>query len=242
MKKAIFNWSGGKDSSLCLHKVLQQKEWEIISLLTSVNSQHQRVSMHGVRVSLLEKQAESLQLPLYQLQIPEMPSMSLYNELMEKTLGEFKNRGVESAVFGDIFLEDLREYREEQLSKIDLKASFPLWKIPTKDLMNEFLDLGFKAVIVCVNEKYLDQSFIGRELDRNFINDLPANVDVCGENGEYHSFVYDGPIFKNPVKFRLGEVVYRNYQPVNTDDKDTCFSNTPATFDTGFWFIDLLED
>jgi uncharacterized protein (TIGR00290 family) len=231
MKQAVLNWSGGKDSALCLHKVWQAGEYEIASLLTSVNSHFNRVSMHGVRVSLLEKQAASIGLPLHQLKLPEMPSMDEYNALMQQTLGAYKERGVAYSIFGDIFLEDLKKYREEQLARLQFTGVFPLWKIPTDRLLREFINSGFKAVIVCTNARYLDRSFIGRELDETFIRDLPANVDPCGENGEYHSFVYDGPIFREPIRFRLGETIYRQYE-----------TPADASYDTGFWFIDLLGE
>jgi uncharacterized protein (TIGR00290 family) len=230
MKKAIFNWSGGKDSALCLHKVLQQNEYDIASLLTSVNTHYERVSMHGVRISLLEKQAQSLDLPLYQLRLPEMPSMEEYNDRMEQTMNYFRAQGVTYSIFGDIFLEDLRQYREDRLNQANISGVFPLWKIPGHQLMHEFIDQGFKAVLVCINARYLDRSFVGREIDADLLRDLPPNVDVCGENGEYHSFVYDGPIFRRPVAFTKGEIVYRNYA-----------AGENAAHDTGFWYIDLLD-
>src|ERR1700757_909759 len=169
MTKAVFNWSGGKDSALCLYKVLQMKQYEIISLLTSVNEQHQRISMHGVRVELLHKQAESIGLPLLKIQIPEMPTMEDYDNIMARTLKELKNKGTEVSIFGDIFLEDLRAYRESKLKEVNLKGIFPLWKTPTKELIKEFLDLGFKTITTCVNDKYLDKSFVGRIIDEDFL-------------------------------------------------------------------------
>ncbi|HEX8546077.1 MAG TPA: diphthine--ammonia ligase [Cytophagaceae bacterium] len=242
--KAIFNWSGGKDSSLCLHALKENNEYDITALLTSVNESYQRVSMHGVRVELLERQAQSIGLPLKKLMLPEMPSMTVYDELLHQTWKEMKDQGIEYSIFGDIFLEDLREYREKQLEKVQIKGVFPLWNKPTSYLIDRFIDLGFKAVLVCVNEKYLDKSFAGRNLDKDFLKDLPKNVDPCGENGEYHSFVYDGPIFQKPIPFTIGEVVYRNYQAPKESDKqdDTCFSRSPTNHDTGFWFCDLLEN
>ncbi|MEG1229171.1 MAG: ATP-binding protein, partial [Flavobacterium sp.] len=183
-KKALFNWSSGKDSALALYKILQNSEYKIDCLLTSVNQQHQRISMHGVRVELLNAQAKSIGLSLKVMQIPEMPTMEAYEDVMTKTLTELKDNGITHSIFGDIFLEDLRKYREDQLAKIGFQGVFPLWKIPTKDLIQEFISLGFKTIVVCVNERYLDKSFVGRIIDQDFINDLPENVDVCGENGE----------------------------------------------------------
>ena len=211
IKKAIFNWSSGKDSALALYKTLQNSEIEIVSLLTSVNKKYNRISMHGVRTELLEQQAKSIGLPLHIMEIPEMPSMEDYEKVMQETLTKFKEKGVTHSIFGDIFLEDLRKYREEKLAEIQLEAIFPLWKIPTKDLIHEFLDLGFKTIVVCVNERNLDKSFVGRIIDAQFIADLPDNVDVCGENGEFHTFTFDGPIFKKPIEFFFIWSIRNNY-------------------------------
>ncbi len=240
MKKAIFNWSGGKDSALALHKMLQSGEYEISSLLTSVNQNFQRISMHGVRLSLLYKQVESIGIPLKELLLPEMPSMEQYDAMMQDTLQDFKNQGIGYAVFGDIFLEDLRRYREEKLNSVGIEAVFPLWKIPSKSIIEDFIDSGFQAVVVCVNEKFLDKSFAGRLLDRDFIKDLPKGVDICGENGEYHSFVFDAPFFKTKIDFQIGETVYRNYGRVSEKAEDNCGVDEPKGYDTGFWFCDLL--
>lgn len=240
--KAILNWSGGKDSSLTLHKLQQPKEFEITCLLTSISQKYQRISMHGVRVELLEVQARSLGIPLVKMEIPDMPSMEVYENTMRETLMKLKEEGATTSIFGDIFLEDLRNYRENKLAELDLKGFFPLWKKPTGRLIHEFLDLGFKTITTCVNEKYLDKSFVGRVIDADFLKDLPSNVDPCGENGEFHTFVYDGPIFTKPIPFEKGEVVLRNYEaPKKEDDSDQCFSSTkedPAHY--GFWYCDLL--
>ncbi|MBF02196.1 MAG: ATP-binding protein [Flavobacterium sp.] len=238
-KKAIFNWSSGKDSALTLYKILQENEYEVTTLLTSVNSQYQRISMHGVRIELLEKQAEHIGLPLTKMMIPEMPTMEIYDDVMRKTLLEFKEKGIDYSIFGDIFLEDLRKYREDKLALANFKGVFPLWKKDTKALIQEFLKLGFKTIIVCVNEKYLGKEFVGRVIDENFINDLPPNVDPCGENGEFHTFTFDGPIFSKPVPFELGEIVYRKYEPTNSSSNDVCKTeDLPYTY--GFWYCDLI--
>lgn len=238
-KKAIFNWSSGKDSALTLYKILQENEYEVETLLTSVNSQYQRISMHGVRIELLEKQAEHIGLPLTKMMIPEMPTMEIYDDVMRKTLLEFKEKGIDYSIFGDIFLEDLRKYREDKLALANFKGVFPLWKKDTKALIQEFLKLGFKTIIVCVNEKYLGKEFVGRVIDENFINDLPPNVDPCGENGEFHTFTFDGPIFSKPVPFELGEIVYRKYEPTNSSSNDVCKTeDSPYTY--GFWYCDLI--
>lgn len=240
--KALFNWSSGKDSALVLYRILKDSEFEISCLLTSVNQQFQRISMHGVRVALLQQQAQSIGLPLEIMQIPEMPTMEVYEKVMEEKLQKLKNLGVTHSIFGDIFLEDLRKYREDKLAEIGFKAVFPLWKIPTQDLIQEFITLGFKTIVVCVNERYLDKSFVGRVIDQDFINDLPGNVDVCGENGEFHTFTFDGPIFSKPIEFEIGEIVYRKYEkPEKEDSSDTaCDTNATDAFDFGFWYCDLL--
>jgi len=202
-----------------------------------VSEPFQRISMHGVRVDLLEIQAKNIGLNLEKLYIPEMPDMEIYEEVMKAKLANLMDRGATACVYGDIFLEDLRKYRENQLSKIGLKGIFPLWKIETNKLIREFIDSGFKAVITCINEKDLDKSFAGRIIDNDFLKDLPPNVDPCGENGEFHSFVFDGPIFKSPVKFIKGEIVYKKYntpRPTNTQDDE-------SPFNYGFWYCDLLS-
>ncbi|MEC5166533.1 uncharacterized protein (TIGR00290 family) [Flavobacterium sp. PL11] len=241
--KALFSWSSGKDSALALFKIQQNQEFEITCLLTSVNEEFQRVSMHGVRVALLKQQAQNIGLPLQIMQIPEMPSMEAYESVMNETLTKLKNQGNTHSVFGDIFLEDLREYREGQLKKFGIKAIFPLWKTPTKELIQEFIDLGFKTIVVCVNEQFLDKSFVGRIIDHQFITDLPENVDVCGENGEFHTFTFDGPIFSKPILFEIGQIIYRKYErPKQEESSNTvCDSDTPDVFDFGFWFCDLVE-
>ena len=239
--KAIFNWSSGKDSTLALYKTLQNSDFEIVSLLTSVSEQYQRVSMHGVRVELLEQQAKSLQLPLTKMMIPEMPSMEVYESVMQNTLDNFKNNGVTHSIFGDIFLEDLRLYRENKLKDIGFIGEFPLWKTDTHVLINEFIDLGFKTIVTCVNAEYLDQSFVGRIIDKEFLRDLPNNVDVCGENGEFHTFTFDGPIFDFPIEFEIGEIVHRKYEkPKAISSSNTVCNIEPDKTNYGFWYVDLV--
>ncbi|MGL5113534.1 MAG: diphthine--ammonia ligase [Flavobacterium sp.] len=240
--KALFNWSSGKDSALALYKTLQNPTFEIECLLTSINQKHQRVSMHGLRVELLHRQAESIGLPLEIVAVPEMPTMEAYEDAMRASLLPLVNKGITHSIFGDIFLEDLREYRENQLQKVAMQGVFPLWKIPTHEIMAEFLALGFKTIVVCVNEKYLDKSFVGRIIDEQFISDLPENVDVCGENGEFHTFTFDGPLFTTPVFFKIGEVVYRKYEkPASTTTSNSaCDISDSDAYEFGFWYCDLL--
>lgn len=236
--KGYMNWSGGKDSSLCLHYIQQDDRYSIDCLLTSVNAAHDRISMHGVRRSLLEAQAKAIGLPLQTIELPEQPGMQEYEQVMMNKVAALKSSGFTHAVFGDIFLEDLKRYREEKLAAMNISGVFPLWQMPTKELMQQFLQLGFRAVIVCVNEKYLDKSFCGRLIDESFVQDLPDNVDVCGENGEYHSFVFDGPVFKHPIHFTKGETVYRLYQAPQQVQNNCHPVNQPPEY--GFYFCDLL--
>lgn len=236
MIPAYFNWSGGKDSSFALYTLLQEKSVDIRYLVTTVNSEHQRISMHGVRRELLHEQARLIGIPVHEILLPDSPSMSSYENAMEAGLRPILEEGIRHCVFGDIFLEDLRAYREQKLAEIGVQGIFPLWKQDTRALVERFIDLGFKTVVVCVQADKLDESFVGRTIDRDFLNDLPDNVDPCGENGEFHTFVYDGPIFTRPVNFSLGERVFRNYSTQDQDD-DAC--GTANVKSWGFWYIDL---
>jgi uncharacterized protein (TIGR00290 family) len=236
--KAYMNWSGGKDSSLCLHYIQQDPHYSVDCLLTSVNAVHNRISMHGVRRELLLAQAAAIGLPLQTIELPEQPGMHEYEQAMLQQVTALKNDGYTHSVFGDIFLEDLKLYREQKLQQVDIDGVFPLWKIPTPQLMDEFLQLGFKAIIVCINERYLDKSFCGRIIDASFVRDLPPNVDVCGENGEYHSFVFDGPVFKHPIPYTKGDIVYRQYQAPQ-QNQDSCNPMDKAS-EYGFYFCDLF--
>ena len=193
--------------------------------------------MQGVRIDLLTAQAERLGLPLTLLRLPGDVSMEDYDAHMHSTLLNLTRQGGTHSIFGDIFLEDLRQYREAQLARVNLTGVFPLWQRNTTELVHEFVDLGFRAVLVCVNEKQLGAEFVGRELDLDLLKDLPKTVDPCGENGEYHSFVYDGPIFASPIDFTKGDVVRRTYAPSDGTD---CHTDQPDSgWDTGFWYQDL---
>ncbi|UYZ63445.1 Dph6-related ATP pyrophosphatase [Hymenobacter weizhouensis] len=227
---ALMNWSGGKDSALALYEALRTPQLRVDALLTSVNQHYRRVSMHGVRLELLREQARQIGLPLTLLELPEAPDMATYEACMQATLAPLQRQGITHAVFGDLHLQDLRQYREQQLARLGWRAEFPLWQRPNADLLRQYLDLGFRAVVVCVNEQHLDRSFCGRLLDEDFLRDLPPGVDSCGENGEYHTFVFEAPYFRQPIPFTKGEVVRRTYPaPAGT---------TPA--EAGFWYCDLL--
>jgi uncharacterized protein (TIGR00290 family) len=190
--------------------MLQQDEARIAALLTTVTEGYDRISMHGVRRELLRRQADSLRLPLHEVFIPPQCANPIYEARMEEALLLYFQQGVRRVAFGDIFLEDLRLYREKNLTRVGMQALFPIWKRNTRDLIREFHAAGFRSVAVCIDSKVLDPSFAGRELDASFFADLPPSVDPCGENGEFHTFVFDGPIFTRPVDFTLGEVVHRD--------------------------------
>lgn len=236
--KAVFNWSGGKDSALALHKVLNSREYDIQKLLTSVSKKYNRITMHGVRYELLKKQAEALNIPLQTMLLPEDTEMTTYNELMRKTMLSLIEDGYSHSIFGDIFLEDLRKYREEKLNEVQMKAVFPLWKTDTTQLIHEFLDLGFKTIIVSANNNLLGEDFTGEVITKELIKSLPKNVDPCGENGEFHTFVFDGPIFSKPIEFEIGEKTLKTYPSPNNQDEN-CFADNPQPETIGFSFCDL---
>ncbi|HSC34942.1 MAG TPA: diphthine--ammonia ligase [Thermodesulfobacteriota bacterium] len=208
--KALFSWSGGKDSALALYEVLGSRSCDIASLLTTVTGEYDRVSMHGVRLSLLEMQADSLGLALEKVIIPRNASNEEYETSLEKSLLKYKPSGVDTVIYGDIFLEEIRKYREEQLGRLGLGCVFPIWGRDSFLLARSFIEAGFKAVVVCVDSTLLDGGFAGREFDCDFLSELPPGIDPCGENGEFHTFVYDGPIFRDSVEFVKGEIVLRD--------------------------------
>lgn len=206
-EKVIVSWSGGKDSALALYEL--QKSCEIVALMTTITRDYDRISMHGTRRTLLELQAKSLGFPLEKVFISKSVSNEQYESKMLNVLTRYLADGVRSVVFGDIFLENLREYRENNLSRIGMKAIFPIWRKDTGQLAQTFIDLGFKAVITCVDSDFLDKEFVARFFDEQFLSDLPPSVDPCGENGEFHSFVFDGPLLQNRVSHAIGQVVLR---------------------------------
>lgn len=208
--KVLLSWSGGKDSSLALYEVLKAGDLEVAALLTTLTRDFERVSMHGVRKVLLAKQAESLSLPLEEVWITKGAANSEYEARMSEVLSRYYSAGVRQVVFGDLFLEDIRRYREDKLSILNMKGVFPLWKRDTRELASFFISRGFRAVICTVDPRAMDSSFCGREFDRSLLSDLPPTVDPCGENGEFHTFVYAGPIFEKEIPIRRGEVVKRD--------------------------------
>jgi len=209
-EKVVFGWSGGKDSTSALYEVRKSRDYEVISLLTAIREDYDRVSLHGVRRSMIERQAECLGLPLYEVFVSQGEFTQDYESKMMAASLEFRNKGITSVVFGDIFFADIRKYREENLAKIGMKGIFPLWEKNSAELVRAFIDSGFRAITTCVDSKVLDKTFVGRIIDKDFLAELPANADPCGENGEFHSFVFDGPIFKTRVRYTTGEIVLRD--------------------------------
>jgi uncharacterized protein (TIGR00290 family) len=211
--KVVLSWSGGKDSAMALHELRRSGRYKIVSLLTTVAEAYQRISHHGVRVELLEAQAAAVEVPLRKLYLPgSQCTNEEYERLMMRAMLDYREAGVSTVAFGDIFLEDLRAYRERNLANLGMNAIFPIWRRPTAELAQTFIALGFKAFLVCIDGKKLARSFAGRAIDADLLRDLPCDVDPCGENGEFHSFVYDGPIFSRPVAVRLAEVVMRDHR------------------------------
>lgn len=209
-RKTLLSWSSGKDSAWALHMLRGMSDIEVVGLLTTVNELHQRVAIHAVRLELLERQAEALGLPLQIIDLPSPCTNSQYEAVMGKFVGESKQRGIECMAFGDLFLADIKEYRETKLAGTGITPLFPLWLAPTDRLAKEMISGGLRAVVTCVDPKQLPISFAGREFNQKFLADLPGGVDPCGERGEFHTFAFDGPMFARPVSVELGVVVERD--------------------------------
>jgi uncharacterized protein (TIGR00290 family) len=243
-ERVVVSWSGGKDSARALYSVLHGGRYEVTSLVTTCNEEFERISMHGVRLSLAKRQALAIGLPLETIFMSRRSSNDEYRQKMEACLSEHRRRGVTGVVFGDIFLEDLRRWREENLAGIGMHGIFPLWKRDTREVVDEIVKLGFRSVICCVNDAYLTEEVLGVTIDRAFIEALPAYVDPCGENGEFHSFAYAGPIFKEPLRFRVGESVYRPLENAHLRGAHPTPIPMPASGreTKGFWFCDLLDE
>ena len=210
MEKVIVSWSGGKDSALSLYEIQRGGKYQVVSLLTSINEYHDRVSMHGVRREMLERQAQALGLPLIKILLPEDCSEEEYESRLMDILSRVKSDGINHVVFGDIFLEWIKEYREKNLSKVGMTPILPIWGRATPELASSFISLGFKAVLTCVNTKMMPKSFLGRTFDEHLLAELPPGVDPGGENGEFHSFVFAGPIFRESIPYALGRTVSRD--------------------------------
>ncbi|MHB8568352.1 MAG: Dph6-related ATP pyrophosphatase [Nitrososphaerales archaeon] len=215
----MLSWSGGKDSALCLFEASRSRELQISCLLTTVTQDYDRISMHGVRRDLLVKQSLSIGLPLIEVGIPKYSTNEIYESKMSEKLLSLEQEGVSVVLFGDLFLQDIRNYRENLVGKLGLRCAFPLWGRDTTKLARGFIDSGFRAIICCVDPKKLGKEFCGRQFDSSFLVEIPDNVDPSGENGEFHTFVYDGPIFAQKIEVKVGEVVERD----------------------GFYFADILS-
>jgi uncharacterized protein (TIGR00290 family) len=212
----LVSWSGGKDSCLALYEM--QKTRAVEALLTTITREFERISMHGVRRVLLERQAESLGLPLREIGISKGADNEEYEANMGAAFADYRNRGIDEVVFGDLYLADIRAYRDRLLARHRMTGLYPLWGRDTARLIRDFLALGFQCAVVCVDPAKLDRRFAGRIIDAQFLSELPRDVDPCGENGEFHTFVFDGPNFRRRIEFRFGEIVLRD----------------------GFWFADLV--
>jgi uncharacterized protein (TIGR00290 family) len=209
MKRVLLSWSSGKDCAWALHVLRQQDGIEVAGLLTTLNAEFDRVAMHGTRRSILEAQAEAAGLPLWSVPLPWPCSNEVYEQCMAEACGRAIRERIDAIAFGDLFLRDVREYRERQLADTGLEPLFPLWQIPTDELARTMIAGGLRAKLVCVDSRQLPAAFAGRDFDADLLRDLPAHVDPCGERGEFHSCVYDGPMFTHPIPLESGEIVDR---------------------------------
>jgi uncharacterized protein (TIGR00290 family) len=210
MKNILLSWSSGKDSAWALHLLSQRSDVRVVGLLTTFNRMADRVAMHAVRRTLVRAQAERIAVPVLEVDLPWPCSNDEYEEIMRGVWQRAIERGIQAVAFGDLFLQDVREYRERQLSGTGLEALFPLWDLPTRQLAKDMLAGGIKAKLTCVDPTKLDRAFAGREFDLPLLESLPAGVDPCGENGEFHTFVYDAPVFDRPIDIQLGSIVERD--------------------------------
>ncbi|MBB6453255.1 uncharacterized protein (TIGR00290 family) [Salirhabdus euzebyi] len=224
--KIVVSFSGGKDSTLALHRLVQSGEWDINSLLTTITEDFKRTSIHGVRETLLDKQAEVLGIPLRKVYIPKVCSNEKYEKIMSAVIEEMVENGVTHMMFGDIHLQDVKKYRENMMGKTPIKPVFPIWGEESHQLIEEFLTSGFQTVVTCLDSQQLDHSFVGRVINRTFLEELPKSVDPCGENGEFHTFVFNGPLFQKPIQF--------------TVSKEKTITKDVFTNENRFYFVDLL--
>ena len=209
-EKALLSWSSGKDSAWSLHVLRGRGEFDVAGLLTTVNETYERVAMHAVRLELLEAQADAAGVSLWKVPIPYPCSNERYEQAMSAAVERARAEDIAAMAFGDLFLEDIRAYREARLQDTGVRPIFPIWARPTRELAREMIAGGLHARVTCVDPKQLDASFAGREFDAAFLADLPPGVDPCGERGEFHTFAYDGPMFRRPISIRGGEIVARD--------------------------------
>ena len=229
MKKVVLFWSAGKDSVMALHNILNDNSFELVALVTTLNQEYKRISMHGIPEHILDRQCKALGLPIIKMWVPDLPDNNSYEYFFLELCEDLKEKGIEFLAFGDIHLEDLRKYRENLVNRGGLKAYFPLWEVPTLKLMNNFIANEFKAITCCINTSILSADWLGRQLDTNFIADLPIEVDLCGENGEYHTFCFAGPVFMNSIPYQTGEVIFK---PLKIDQVE-------GESERGFLFLDI---
>lgn len=203
-ERIVLSWSGGKDSAMALWELRRQGAYDVTALVSVMTEEDDRITMHGITRCLLEQQAAAIGLPLELVYVPRHPSNQVYLARLNQVLERFRGEGIRKVAFGDLYLDDLRDFREENLENIGMEAVFPLWHRDTRELSQAFLNAKFKAIVVCVDDQTLDAAFTGRLYDRHFLGDLPITVDPCGENGEFHTFVFDGPMFHQPVAITAG--------------------------------------
>lgn len=227
MPKAYLNWSSGKDSSLALYHAMHSGKFSVETLFSVIKTGSKKIPMHGIGIELLSKQAKLIGIPLTIFQWDVQRSNKDYEFAMMKQIDKFQKQGITTALFGDLYMEPLRNAREQNCKRSGIKAEFPLWKIPQTEIMDEFIRLGFKAIITCIDSTVLPDYFLGKVIDAGLIKKFPSNVDICGENGEYHSFVFDGPFFYHPVKFDIRRKYYRDYPNPSTGTMHR------------YWYLDL---
>lgn len=228
-EKVILSWSGGKDASYALYHLLKSNEYEVVGLLTTINGNLKRVSMHGVHEDMIKLQAEKLNLPLHIVYVYEANNEE-YEKAMENYLLKLKTQNINTIAFGDIFLEDLKAYREKKMSSIGMRAIFPLWKRNTKELIHEMIELNFKTITCCIQSSLSEHDFLGKIINEEFIAKLPSGIDPCGENGEFHTFCFSGPIYPQTILIQTAEKVHKTYSFVN-EKGENC--------ESGFWYIEI---
>ena len=233
-KKISVSWSGGKDSAYALYQLLQSREYEIDSLHTVFDADLRRVGLHGVPEHLIEAQAEAIGFPLRKIYLAKDNSHDTYERTIKEFCLKLKNDGIHHVMYGDIFLEDLKAYRDRQLATVGIRGVYPIWQRNTRELVQKFISAGFKTCICAANAAMFEKSQVGKTIDDNWLENIPDDVDPCGENGEFHTFVYDGPLFKNPVPIKLGDVVEKSYEYKKTKDDGTVVATKSS-----FWFQDI---
>jgi uncharacterized protein (TIGR00290 family) len=233
-KKVTISWSGGKDSAFALYKVLLSGDYEVVHLHTVFNPETGRVGMHGIREALIERQAAAIGIPLHKLYLESSADHAAYAELMDRFYRQCAREGIQGVVFGDIFLEDLRQFRDQLVANASLEALYPLWLLDTTVLINDFINAGFKTLLCAANAQYFAKDDVGKTINHDFMARLPANVDPCGERGEFHTFVYEGPLMKQPIPFELGDVVEKRYRYTKV-----AAAGNPEEVESVYWFQEV---